>query len=386
MDIPNQSDSNQAPANQNDSPRVDARKITALVVEDNPTQATMLKMSLSRRGFDVECVYSLTQALHRLPMGGIEVILLDLSLPDSEGIQTFYDTYAAAGQTPIVVLTGLNDQNIAFEALQNGAQDYLVKGVPSDESVVRCLRYAIQRQRFETELWQSERRTRLILENAQDAFFAIDESGTIISWNTQAETLFGVMRKDALGEPLVGLIIPPVNRKNFNQEFKAFLSGQAGTIINNRVEMSLCHRDGHEFPAEVAIFAIAEGNSHMFCAFLRDVSHSKELDERIRSQLEQRLVDRMAELERSNNQLQKYNRTISEELRKPVDIICQQALSLRSQLERGGSPQSEEAIKILCQQAEKLLGLLGPNDDRETAVRHTTISRQPAPPASPQPQ
>lgn len=353
----------------------EAGRIKILVVEDNPTQANMLRMSLGRRGFDVECAFSLTQALHRLPMGGIEIILLDLSLPDSDGIQTFYDIYAAAGQIPIVVLTGLNDQNVAYEALKNGAQDYLVKGVPSDESVVRCLRYAIQRQRFETELWQSERRTRLILENAQDGFFAIDEGGTVISWNAQAETMFGYMRKDALGEPLVGLIIPPALRKDFNQEIRSFLQGQGGTIVNNRIEMTLRHKDGHDFPAEVAFFAIAEGNHYMFCAFVRDVSHRKELDDKIRQQLEQRLLDRMAELERSNNSLQKYNRTISEELRKPIEIICQQALTLRSNIARNQDVENEPYIRIVCQQAEKLLGLLQPMTDVDTTIRQSTISR-----------
>jgi PAS domain S-box-containing protein len=354
----------------------EAKHIRVLVVEDNPTQANLLRMSLRRRVLFVECVFSLKEALHRIPLGDIDVILLDLSLPDSDGIQTFYELYAVAGQIPIVVLTGLNDQSVAYEALNNGAQDYLIKGVPSDESVIRCLRYAIQRQRFETELWQSERRTRLILENAQDAFFAMDESGMVVTWNVQAEKLFGYLRKDALGEPLVGLMIPLANRKEFNRQIRAFLHGQSSSIVNSRVEMSLKCKDGHEFPAEVAIFSIKEGQEHTLCGFVRDVSHRKEMDDKIRSQLEQRLVDQMAQLERSNNQLQRYNRTISEELRKPLQKICQETLALRESIARSGDRQNMDSIRSVCMEVEKVMALLDPQDDSTTtAVRHSTISR-----------
>lgn len=352
--------------------------IRVLVVEDNPTQSNLLRISLTRRGFNVCSVATLAEGLERISKGGIEVILLDLSLPDSDGIQTFHDMYANAGQIPIVVLTAINDQKVAYEALKGGAQDFLVKGLPSDESVVRCLRYAIQRQQFETELWQSERRTRLILENAQDAFFAMNDIGVVTSWNTQAETMFGWMRQDAVGEPLVGLIIPHARRKEFNQEIRLFRQGLRGTLVNNRVEMTLLQKGGQEFPAEVTFFAIAEENYHTFCAFVRDISHRKELDDKIRQQLEQRLVDRMSELERANNQLQRYNRTITDEIRKPLEIICEQALLLREKLSMHGDRQSNDSIKIVCQHIERVLGLVRPIDgDAETTIRHATISRKP---------
>jgi PAS domain S-box-containing protein len=349
--------------------------IRVLVVEDNPTQANLLRISLTRRGFDVICAPNLAEALEYLGKGGIGVILLDLSLPDSDGIQTFYDMYANAGQVPIVVLTAINDQKVAYQALKGGAQDFLVKGLPSDESVVRCLRYAIQRQQFETELWQSERRTRLILENAQDAFFAINEHGVVEAWNTQAENMFGWMRQDAQGTPLVGLIIPHSKRKDFNQEIKLFRNGLRGTLVNNRVEMSLLHKDGHELPAEVTFFAISEDSNHTFCAFVRDISHRKEFDDRIRLQLEQRLVDRMADMERANNELQRYNRAITDEIRKPLELIGQYSDSLREKLLQGGDKESIESIKVIAQQCDRVLRLVRPtNGDAETTHRHSAIT------------
>jgi len=352
--------------------------VTVLVVEDNPVEATLLRMSLNRRGFNVVSAKTLAQALEILQTGDIQVVLLDLSLPDSEGIQTFYDIHAAVNAIPIVVLTSLNDQNIAAEALKRGAQDYLVKGVPTDESVARCLTYAIQRQQFETELWQSERRTRLILENAQDAFFAVDASGVIISWNKQAETMFGYMRKDALGEPLVGLIFSPSERKKFNQGVRAFLNGEDSSIVNERTELTMRHKDHHEFPAEIAVFAIAEGESYIFCAFVRDAAGGLEMNDKIKSQADQRLVDQMAELERYNTQLSTYNKTISADLRKPLENMRDHALFLRGRIETSGDLECQQSIDVLCTQMEKLLRLLAPHDDTESMLRHPVIIRQSA--------
>ena len=81
-----------------------------LVVEDNPTQSTFARISLQRRGLDVDCAATLEEAVAHLNKGPIDVVLLDLSLPDSNGIDTFYSVRDAAGGIPTVVFTGLDDQ------------------------------------------------------------------------------------------------------------------------------------------------------------------------------------------------------------------------------------------------------------------------------------
>jgi PAS domain S-box-containing protein len=351
------------------------------VVEDNETQAHLLKLSLTRRGFSVYVSATLAHALQVLKDGGIDVILLDLSLPDSEGIQTFYDVYAESRGVPVVVLTGLNDQRVAYTALKSGAQDYLVKGIPSDESVERCLRYAIQRQQFETDLWQSERRTRLILEHATDAFFATDEAGIVLTWNAEAERTFGYLRKDAMGQPLVGLIVPPAFRKAFNNELRRFVHGEREVTVNARTEMNLCGRDGNEFPAEMTLFSIVEDDNHMFCGFVRDVSNQKEMDEKMRHQLDQRLLDRMAEVERTNNDLQKYNRTITVDLRKRLELILQYALVLKWKLKDRPEVEVERALMNLCGETEKLINHVQPLADSDTHIHQSTIIRRASSPS-----
>lgn len=93
-------------------------------------------------------------------------MLLDLSLPDSQGLETFIKAHNQAKSTPIIVLTGIADETLALKAMQQGAQDYLVKGQVTGDLLVRSMRYAIERQRIEDALRQSEERFRVALKNS----------------------------------------------------------------------------------------------------------------------------------------------------------------------------------------------------------------------------
>ena len=97
--------------------------------------------------FELTQVELLSAGLERCGEVPFDVILLDLSLPDSQGLETFFAMHAHAGDVPIVVLSGYNDESIAVKAVQAGAQDYLVKGQVNDNLLVRSIRYAIERTR-----------------------------------------------------------------------------------------------------------------------------------------------------------------------------------------------------------------------------------------------
>ena len=128
-----------------------ARPIRVLLVEHEPEALEGLRASLaqSRSGhIELEWASELTSGLERLSQGGIDAVLLDLSLPDSEGIVTFERTYAFAPDVPIVVLSGVDDEEIAIATVQGGAQDYLVKADVSPVMVVKAIRYAIERHRL----------------------------------------------------------------------------------------------------------------------------------------------------------------------------------------------------------------------------------------------
>ena len=126
------------------------KRTRILLVEDDPDDVWVMRNLLGDRWnvpFELAQVELLSAAIERCADEDFDVILLDLSLPDSKGLETFFAMYAQANDVPIVVLTGLSDETSAVKAVQAGAQDYLVKGQINDDVLVRSIRYAIERGR-----------------------------------------------------------------------------------------------------------------------------------------------------------------------------------------------------------------------------------------------
>jgi len=128
---------------------MDNKTIRVLLIEDNPGDVRLIRETLAEvRGahFGLECVGRPSTGLERLAADGIDVVLLDLSLPDSVGFDTFTTVHAQAPQVPILLLTGLEDEALGARAVREGAQDYLVKGQAGGGSLARAIRYAIERK------------------------------------------------------------------------------------------------------------------------------------------------------------------------------------------------------------------------------------------------
>jgi PAS domain S-box-containing protein len=235
--------------------------IKVLLVEDNPADVQFLREILADAGsarFDLTHCERLSEALARLGEERFEIILLDLSLPDTQGLNTVVRVHGQFATLPIVVLTGLEDEQLAVEALRKGAQDYLVKGKVDGNLLGRSIRYAIERERAEHALQKSERHSRLVIETAGDAFVAIDADGTITDWNCQAEVIFGWSRQEAIGRPLAETIIPPEFGAAHKKGIRHFLANGEGAMFNKRMALKALHRDGHEFPVELMVCPIRE--------------------------------------------------------------------------------------------------------------------------------
>ena len=130
-------------------------RLHVLIVEDNPGDARLLQLALTESAagtMDLEHVTTLAAALERLGRGGVDVVLLDLGLPDSQRMHTFAEVRAHAQEAAVIVLTGLDDEDLALEAVRQGAQDYLVKGEVTGPLLVRATRYAWERRRIKRQL------------------------------------------------------------------------------------------------------------------------------------------------------------------------------------------------------------------------------------------
>ncbi len=131
--------------------------ITVLLVEDNPGDARLIEEELTdARGMSFELVWKdrLKEGLNYLTEDTVDVVLLDLSLPDSQGLDTVLAVHEADPGTPIVVLTGLEDEQLGARAVRSGAQDYLVKGSVDGDRLARSMQYAIERKQATQELEQ----------------------------------------------------------------------------------------------------------------------------------------------------------------------------------------------------------------------------------------
>jgi diguanylate cyclase (GGDEF)-like protein/PAS domain S-box-containing protein len=179
------------------------RKI--LLIEDSAGDARLLYEMFSEQGchdIDLTHVMRMSEAEQHLAKHTVDVILLDLGLPDAHGVEAIQRVHAAAPRVPLVVLTGLDDDSMAVRALKSGAQDYLVKGQIETRGLMRALRYARERKNMEDALFAEKERAQVTLDCIGDAVVCTDLLGNITFLNAVAEVMTGWPRQDAIGRPM----------------------------------------------------------------------------------------------------------------------------------------------------------------------------------------
>jgi PAS domain S-box-containing protein len=137
----------------------------------------------------------------------------------------------------------------------------------------------MQRKSTEVTLREREEQTRLILDTALDAVVTINETEQILSWNSQAERIFGWSRQEILGQSLVATIIPPAYREGYLEGLQRYVKTGVSEILNQRMELSGLHRDGHEFPLEMAMTAVRSKGQCIFSGFFRDLTERRHTEE-----------------------------------------------------------------------------------------------------------
>lgn len=246
--------------------------VRVLLVEDTELEAQVVESVLRQYSFIVHRAGRLADALAALQSQELDVILSDLGLPDSDGLETLEALRQQSPATPIVVMTGRTDESTALRAVAAGAQDYLVKGSTDANALVRAIRYAVERGRAAEEISLSEARMRTILEGALDAVVTINQDGLVVRWNRRAEEIFGRTRAEVLGRPIAELIIPERFRATHHRAMRAFFETGDASRIGKRVEWVALRSDGTEFPIEVRITAEGDRSGMTFTAFISDIT------------------------------------------------------------------------------------------------------------------
>jgi diguanylate cyclase (GGDEF)-like protein/PAS domain S-box-containing protein len=260
---------------------------TVLLVEDNLGDARLLREMLNEQGSpdtEVTHVECMSEAEKYLAERAVDIILLDLGLPDAQGLEAVRRARAAAPRAPLVVLTGLDDESLAAQALQEGAQDYLVKGqiVLSSGQIetrglLRALRYAIERKIMEEALFIEKERAQVTLNSIGDAVICTDVSGKITFLNVVAEKMTGWPRREAAGRPMAEVfrILDATSRQTARNPMETAV-GQNRTVHlpSNCV---LIPRDGFEISIEGCVSPIndREGQAAGAVFVSRDVSAAR---------------------------------------------------------------------------------------------------------------
>jgi diguanylate cyclase (GGDEF)-like protein/PAS domain S-box-containing protein len=254
---------------------------TALLIEDNPGDARLLREMFNEQGSrntELTIVRSMAEAERHLSAHAVDIILLDLGLPDAQGVAAVRRAHAAAPRTPLVVLTGLDDESLAAQALQEGAQDYIVKSqidtYGTTRGLLRSLRYAVGRKTLEDALFEEKERAQVTLNSIGDAVACTDAAGKLTFLNLVAEKLTGWTWQEAAGLPMpeVFRILDTTNREVIpNPMDRAVRGDQTVHLPANSI---LVRRDGFEIPIEDSVAPIHDGEGRAAGAVIvfRDVS------------------------------------------------------------------------------------------------------------------
>jgi len=265
--------------------------IKVLLIEDNPDDARLIQeflFKVNRALFQVEVSERLIDGLEALAAERFDVVLLDLSLPDSSGLATLTKVQSKARKVSTIVLTGLNDEDLAIEAVRKGAQDYLVKGQIDENLLSRAILYSLERKRAEEALRESEERYRELADSITDVFFAMDRDLKYTYWNKASEKLTGISAKEAIGKSFYELF-PEAEGTAADKLYLEVLKTNKAQSIENKYPLG-----NQDFIFELSAYPSKDGCS----VFSKDITDRKKAEEAL---LEERnllrtLIDNLPDL------------------------------------------------------------------------------------------
>ncbi|AYK15728.1 MAG: PAS domain S-box protein [Methanosarcina flavescens] len=263
------------------------KKIEILLVEDNPGDAGLIEDMLeefSSFPYELKNAVTLNEGLNLLKENSFDVILTDLGLPDSDGIDTFLEIHARNSRIPIIILTGMNDERIGINAVKQGAQDYLVKGQVDGKLLIRSIQYSIERKKSEEKI----KNLANVVESSNDAIITKSLEGIITSWNKGAEQIYRYSAEETLGKP-ANFLIPSA----LNNESKRLVEMVKRGEKVHQYETSRLRKDGRIIDVSMTLSPIFDISGELAAVSIiaRDITESKKAEERLqRSEERYRII------------------------------------------------------------------------------------------------
>jgi len=263
-----------------ENPSMDERATTVLLIEDNPGDADLVRERLDGETsvpFHVIWADTLEAGRERLAQGGNDLILLDLSLPDSQGIDTFRTIRGLAPQLPIVILTGLDDQKLAFQTLHEGGQDFLVKGQASPQLLEKIIRYAMERKQAQAALLRSEERYRVLFETIPHPICVFSKQmGAFLAVNQAALDHYGYSKEEFLRMGILDLNIP--------ESVEVTSAWLAGNDWRSPLRTRHRRKNGSDIDVEMTIGEVNFAAEPAGFAIITDISERRRAEEKLEYQ------------------------------------------------------------------------------------------------------
>ena len=261
----------------------EASPYSVLVVEDNLDLVMGLQDLLHHDGYAVMVAGTVAGALELVRAHRFNAIILDLGLPDGDGIEVLKESQRLDPSLPVVIVTAHISQDRTVGSLVEGAFAYLTK--PYDREELRHIlrraigvkELAVKVTRAEHLLSESEKRFRSLVESAGDAIIVGDGHGLILSWNRSASTLFGYDDEEVIGQPLT-LLMPARYRHAHEQGLARMESTGKGRGMESVLELHGLKKDGTEFPIELSLATWKNADSTYYSGIIRDISERKKAE------------------------------------------------------------------------------------------------------------
>jgi PAS domain S-box-containing protein len=338
-----------------------SESVNVLFIEDNPGDVRLVKEELSLASsttmIHLECVDRLEDGLERLASKHFEAILLDLSLPDSDGLDTLQRVLTIAPAIPVIVMTGQASEAVAMQAVQAGAQDYLIKGQVDGRLITRSIQYAIHRKRAEEALRESEERLSGMIGSAMDAIVTIDEEQRITLFNPAAEQMFHYSAAEAMGQPLDFLLPEPV-RSIHREHVRLFGETRLTRRAMGSLEpLSGLRADGEEFPIEASISQLESRDHKFYTVILRDITERKRAEKALQAKNEQvKVVSQQLWQAAKLATMGELAASIAHELNNPLATVSLRAEMLQARF----SPDEPESrsIQIIDSEIKRMSSLV----------------------------